>query len=483
MIRRLFRDSAIYAGSGIFTAAVAFILFPFLAHKLHPRAYGTIDIVGLLTTIAMLTVALEINEGLARASFSADAQSERSAYASTALIWSVASYTVFAVVCLVFAKPLTDVLLGKGVDVWITRVAIARVWVAGALYVVQDQLRWQLRPRAFAAVAVVTAVATTVATAVYVFPLNGGALGVVAAQVTGALVGLMTALALSPGVYRLRFDRAKAKTMLAYAIPLVPSSVGVFLNGYADRLAIQHERSLSLVGVYAVGFRIATVMSLLLVGMQGATIPHVVAQRDQPGTRRELATAFRLFWALGCVAFVVLSVMAEPLVRVLSAPSYYGAAEVVPLLVAAVFLAGLYAFAPGPAITGRTRLFAAINVAAGFMNLGLAFALVPGLGIRGAGIATAASSLFLFVGVMALSQRLYAIPHDWPRLALGAGTATLFVVVTRSLLVSARADALDPIVLLARLGICAIAALVLGALLVNADELRTLGSSLRHRQA
>ena len=80
-----------------------------------------------------------------------------------------------------------------------SRVAIARVWVAGALYVVQDQLRWQLRPRAFAAVAVVTAVATTVATAVYVFPLNGGALGVVAAQVTGALVGLMTALALCQG--------------------------------------------------------------------------------------------------------------------------------------------------------------------------------------------------------------------------------------------------------------------------------------------
>lgn len=431
----------------------------------------------------MLTVALEVNEGLARASFSGDDPSDRSSYASTALIWSVASYTVFALVCLVFAGPLTNVLLGKGVDVWITRLAIARVWVAGALYVVQDQLRWQLRPRAFAVVAGVTAVATTVATAIYVFPLDGGALGVVAAQLTGAVVGLLTALALSPGIYRLRFDRAKAKAMLAYSIPLVPSSVGVFLNGYADRLAIQHERSLSLVGVYAVGFRIATVMSLLLLGVQGATIPHVVAHRDQPEMRRDLATSFRLFWAAGCVVFVALSVMAEPLVRVLSGPAYYGAAEVVPLLVAAVFLAGLYAFAPGPAISGRTRLFAGINVAAGLMNLGLAFGLVPGLGIRGAGIATAVSSLFLFVAIMALSQRLYPVPYDWPRLALGAGVATLFVVVTRSLLVSSRADALDPVVLVARVGICGLAAVVVTAVLVNLDELRDVSALARRPRA
>lgn len=467
VIRRLFRDSAIYALSGLVSQGIAFLLFPFLAHTLRPREYGVIDIVSVLTTLVLLTVALEISQGLGRmVGLSAD-RGERSAYASTAFIWSVVSYTVFAAVALVLARPITDALLGKHIDVWITRTAIGGIWVAGALYLLQDQLRWQLRPLAFAAVSAVVAAVTAAATAVYVFAMHGGALGVVGGQLTGATAGLVTALALSRGIYRWRFDRAKARTMLIYSIPLVPSSVGVLLNGYADRLAIQHQESLAAVGTYGVGFRVAVVVSLLLVGVQGALTPQVLARHREPDTPAELARALRLFWAVGCVTFVVLSVLAEPLVRLLAAPTYFGAARVVPLLVPAAFLAGLYVFAPGPNIAGRMRGFAIVNVVSGALNLGLAFALVPSFGIRGAGIATVISSAVAFVAMMAISQPLYRVPHDWQRLAAGALIATAVVVVTRTALVTQRVDAFKAGPLLARLAICACAAVLVTWALVD----------------
>ena len=67
VLRRLLRDSAIYGAAGLFSQGIAFLLFPFLAHKLDPHAYGVVDIVGVLTTLALLTVTLEINQGLGRA--------------------------------------------------------------------------------------------------------------------------------------------------------------------------------------------------------------------------------------------------------------------------------------------------------------------------------------------------------------------------------------------------------------------------------
>ena len=483
VLRRLLRDSAIYGAAGLFSQGIAFLLFPFLAHKLDPHAYGVVDIVGVLTTLALLTVALEINQGLGRAVALRGEPEDRTAYASTALLWSVASYTVFAIVALALAKPLTTVLLGQHVDVWVTRTAIVGIWVAGALYLLQDQLRWRARPRAFATVSAVVAVATTGSIAIYVFVLGGKALGVVAGQLTGAAFGLVTALALSRGMYRLRFEWSKARAMLVFSIPLVPSSIGVLLNGYADRLAIQHQQSLAGVGVYGVAFRIVVVVTLLLLGVQNALTPHVVSRHSEPQTRLDLARMFRLFWALGCVTFIFLSILAEPLVRLLAAPIYFGAARVVPFLVAAAFLAGLYVFAPGPMITGRTRVYAAANVIAGLLNLGLAFALVPSLGIRGAGVATVVSSLFAFVATMGISQRLYPVPHNWLRIGAGASAAVLSVVAARSLLVTSRADALNAGPLVARLGICVIGTLLVLAVLIDGAELRSLNLRARSVRA
>lgn len=483
MVRRFFRDSAIYGAAGLFSQGISFLLFPFLAHVLRPRAYGVIDIVGLLTMLAMLTVALEINQGLGRRVAGMDDQAEWTAYASTALVWSIASYTVLVAVGLVLARPLSTVLLGAHIDVWVTRVGLGGIWMSGALYILQDQLRWRNRPKAFAAVSVVVAIVTVGSIAIYVFVLGGRALGVVAGQATGAAAGLLTALALSQGYYRIHFEWQKARSMLIYSLPLVPGSIGVLLNGYADRLAIQHQESLVSVGVYGVGFRLAVVVSLLLMGVQGATTPLVLSRHAEPETPRDLAQVFRLFWAVGCVVFLVLSVLAEPLVALLTAPAYFGGARVVPFLVPAAFLAGLYVFAPGPTIAGRTKAFAAINLTAGLLNLSMAFALVPLVGIRGAGVATFVSSVFSFGATMALSQRLYPVPHDWLRLIGGAAVATLIVIATRSLLVSGRGGALDVGLVLGRVGICVGGSLAVTALLVDTSKLRGISRRVRARPA
>ena len=125
---------------------------------------------------------------------------------------------------------------------------------------------------------------------------------------------------------------------------------------------------------------------------------------------------FRIFAALALSAFVVLSLLATPALHVLAAPQYQHAASVVPFLVISVLFANMYIFAPGMAIKKKPLPMAAMTVAAGVGNLALALVLVPPLGIFGAGIATASTSLAWFVGLMIVSQRHYAVPHQWRQL-------------------------------------------------------------------
>lgn len=467
-----------YGVAALLSQGIGLLLFPFLAHHFSPREYGVIDILTLVAILANLTIALEVNQGLGR-HFVDASEPERVDYASTALLFTVGAYTVFAAIALPLATPLTHVLLASGVDPWITRVAIAWIWVGGIVYLAQDQLRWCARPRAYAVVAVTTAAVTAGSTALLVLGLGVGVIGALVGQLVGALAAAGVLLWLSRDAYAPRFDRHKLREMLAFSLPLVPSSVGVFLNGFADRLVLQHDRSLADVGIYGVAFRIATIVTLLLAGFQGAAGPLILARRDDPETPGELARIFRLFSAVALIAFLVVSLFADTGVRVLASGAYAHADVLVPYLFMSALLFGVYIFAPGLTIVKRTGTFALISVSAGLLNVGLALALVPPLGIRGAGIATAASSAWFFVLTMHFSQRHYPVAHEWVRLGAALVVALGVLALGRAVIPIGGAHALAAWPLVEKAILAGAGGVAIAKLLVRHSEFARVWERLR----
>jgi O-antigen/teichoic acid export membrane protein len=478
MMRRFLADSSVYAVAALLSQGIGLLLFPFLAHRFSPREYGVIDILTLVAIIASLTVALEVNQGLGRHFVDASEQ-DRVDYASTALLFTVGAYTVFAAISLPLAVPLTHVLLARGVDPWITRVAIVWIWIAGIVYLAQDQLRWRARPRAYAVAAVTTATVTTGSTAALVFGFGVGIIGALIGQLLGALAAALVVFGLSRDAYALRFDRHKLNAMLAFSLPLVPSSIGVFLNGFADRLVLQHTRSLAEVGIYGVAFRIATVVTLLLAGFQGAATPLILARRNDPETPGELEHIFRLFSAIALIVFLVVSLFADVEVRVLASASYARADTLVPYLFMSALLFGVYIFAPGLTIARRMGTVALVSVSAGLLNLGLALALVPALGIRGAGLATVASSAWFFSLTMIFSQRHYPVAHDWVRIAAALAVAIALLTLERVVIPIADADVLAAWALAEKAILAGVGGVAITSLLLRRGELARAWERLR----
>lgn len=486
MVRRFFRDSAIYALPAALSSGISFFLFPFYAHYFTPSQYGAFDLLILTGTLVGWTVALEIYQAVGRYTGGEQDVARVRSYASTALWFATGAYAAFAIVVELFAAPVSHILLGAGISVSLLRVAVAWMCVQGLLAIAQAQLRWQLRPGAFATASVINAILTAAASAVLVFGVHLAVQGAVLGQLTGSAVALGYVLIATRGTFRLHFDVGKWRQMVAYSAPLVPSSAGLFLNLYADRLVIQHVRSLSDVGLYGVGYRLAAVVSLLLAGFQGATWPLVLARKDDPSTPADLARIFRIFAAIGLSAFVVLTILATPMIRILAAPEYQGATSVVPFLVISALFAGMYMFAPGLYIAEKTRTTAKLSALAGVCNLALALLLVPPLGIIGAGIATASTSFAWFVALMVGSQRHYHAPHRWRQLVSALVVVTGFVAVSLAILPDARAQALDASTLAVRAllvtaGIALAARLTLGRELNN--TVRGLSAAIPTRRA
>jgi O-antigen/teichoic acid export membrane protein len=257
-------------------------------------------------------------------------------------------------------------------------------------------------------------------------------------------------------------------------VPLIPGSVGVFLNAYADRLAIRSRLGVADVGVYGAGYRLALIVSLLLLGVQGALAPLVLSRHAEERTRVELARLFRLFCAIALGVVLLVSLFASELLHVLTRPSYYRGATIVPFVIAASFLGGMFVFAPGLNIVKRTRLLGLVAGLTGVVNLGLAFGLVGPMGIRGPALAFLLACGAGFVTMMALSQRVYPVPHDWGRILPRVTAVSGLVAVAAATL----GETVSVEYSLIRVGLAALGLAVIASLLDRA-EVEAVGRSVR----
>ena len=103
--------------------------------------------------------------------------------------------------------------------------------------------------------------------------------------------------------------------------------------------------------------------------------------------------------------------------RLLAAPKFFDSYEAIGLIATGVTLYALYmVLLVILGRTGRTELNFPATTAALVVNIALNLALVPPLGIVGAGIALVVS-YFVVVAVMyAFTQRLFPVPYEWSRL-------------------------------------------------------------------
>jgi O-antigen/teichoic acid export membrane protein len=217
--------------------------------------------------------------------------------------------------------------------------------------------------------------------------------------------------------------------MLAFSAPLVPSSIAVVATSYVDRFAISVLMTISAVGVFGVGARIASILALALVGFQLALTPLVYARHSMAETPPELARLLRYFAASGLLAVVALTLFAPEIVALLAAPDFRDAQVVVPILGLATLVAGMYVFAPGLGVSKRSGLSSLVSISGAVAATALNFVLIPRLGIVGAPTATLIGAPVALLGYLLLGQRVYPIPHRWGPLAIAAITTYITAFV------------------------------------------------------
>lgn len=416
MLKEVIKDSSIYSISNILVSVISLFLFPLYTRIFVPTDYGIIDILTILANLLNLTISLEISQAVGRFTTDEKYKNEIPAYFSTALLFSFIAYSLLVTVAIVNSKYLSELILDSSEMSKIVSIAFLSIWANGQLYLVNGQLRWRSKPFKYGIVSFVYSIISILVTILLVLVMKIGIVGVFYSQFIAGLTCSLLAFYYIKDSFIFIFDGKKLVEMLKFSLPLVPSSIGVFVFVYIDRIIIKQMMTLNDVGLYGVGYKIASVMGLLIGGTQMALTPIIYNHYHEKSTPFEIARIGRYFVFFAFIIILGMSLFAKEILMILTTSIYYRAAEVVPYLAFSIFLSGVYVFAPGLWIIKKTRVIALINIGAAVLNTILNYLLIPMWGIKGAAIATLIGAFAAFYINQTFSQKYYPIKYPWKKI-------------------------------------------------------------------
>jgi O-antigen/teichoic acid export membrane protein len=419
-LRRLATTGAAYTAASILSKVIAVALLPLYTRYLTKEDYGAAEVLFAAVVTASIIVRLGLIEAILRFYYLPE-EDGRKVVSSTfaGLFWLS---TLGALVAFPFAAPLSELLLPNpeklgGSAPELVRIAIGGLWVLTMWEFMLTLFRLEERARAFFVTTILNVVAAIGLTVILVVGLDEGARGLLIGSYASGGAFVLILIVLQWRRLSLRFDPAVLRRLFRFGLPTMPAEVSLYALNFADRLIIARSLGLAEAGLYSLGVKFAQAVNVLVRGFQLAWPPLAYSIRDDDEARRTYATVVTLFVA-GC-SFVVAGmwIFSRWIVRALAAPKFFDSYEVIGLITVAVTLYALYlVLVVILGRTGRTEFNFPATAAALATNIALNLALVPPLGIVGAGLALVASYVVVLALMYVFTQRLFPVPYEWGRL-------------------------------------------------------------------
>ncbi len=427
------RNLAVYGLGDVATNLVSFLLLPVYVRHLSTTDYGIIGLLLGVEAMAKIVFRFGLDASFMRLFFDCPDARARQRLASTIFLFLAATGLVVLLPALGLASWLAEWLFGVGGYTLVFQLTLVNIFVMGFSFIPFHVMRIEGRSGRFTALSFSRSFATLVVRLWLVVGLGMGVLGVVVADI---LVSVVVTAVLAPRYAELLrpvFSRPLLREALAFGLPRLPHGLAHQVIAVADRYVLRLFVPLADIGVYAIGTTFGLAMKLFLSAFEYAWAPFYFATMKEDHAK----ATFRRVTTWGVMVLVWLaaglSAMAADVVRLMTVPAFYGAADVIPWVALGVLLQGVYLLTSiGLNITKNTKYYPVSTGLAAAASVSGNLLLVPHLGIVGAACSNAIAYGVLAGSAFWFAQRVYPMKYDLRRLAMtvvaGLGAYGLAVV-------------------------------------------------------
>lgn len=438
-LKQLGSDTAIYGLSTMAGRFINYLLVPLYGHLFLTSENGIIGLV--YAAFVFLNILYTYGIESSYLKFASGADRDRAPETFSTAFWCLlTSSALFSGVLLLLAHPFARALTLPA------KYHYAVWYMAGILLLdttataPMAELRLARRAWTFAAIRLLNVGLNVGLNVTLILGFHFRVEAVFVSNLVASASTVVLSLACTRTLLRPVFNTGLLRVMLLFGLPYVPTGIGYAITESMDRFFLgrlpsavtQHlygagVNPQDVVGVYSNCYKLGVFMLLFVQMFRFAWQPFFLQIQEAPDAGKIFGRAFTLFSAIGALVFLGVSSYAVPLAKLVFGhyyPKYEPGLFIVPIILLAYLAQGWYTnFTAGIFIRGRTRHLPWITFIGAVITLIANIAFTPRYGMAAAAWTTLVSYLAMVVAIGIVSYRLYPVPYEWTRLAIGLALA------------------------------------------------------------
>lgn len=359
-MQTLAKETAIYGVSSILGKFLNWLLVPLYTYVLTGSAdYGVVANLYAWTAFLLVVLTYGMETGFFRFA-NKNKEIANKVYGNTLISVGFTSL-IFAVICIIFAQPIADILEYSSHPEYIAMLgAVVAMDAFGAIPFAY--LRFKSRPIKFAALKLLM-IFTNILFNIFFLVVCPWLMrtapdlidwfynpdyGVGYVFIANVIQTVVVTLALLPDVFKAEFrlDFPLLKQILRYSLPLLVLGIAGIMNQTVDKIIFPYliddpQLAKSELGIYSACFKISMVMMMFTQAFRYAYEPFIFAQHKDKNSQAAYADAMKFFIIFSLLIFLGM-VFYLDIFKFLIRSDYWGGLKVIPIVLFSYIFQGIF---------------------------------------------------------------------------------------------------------------------------------------------
>lgn len=422
IFKSLAGNTLIFAiGNGV-TLIIAFVMVPFYTKVLSPSDFGVSDII--VTTTSMLLPLVSLNIFAAIFRFALDKESNRKTLFTNGL-----NVTLIGIVASLLVSGILEAF-------GISYALLVGLYLSATLMLnfFQNFVRGIEHVKTFALSGIIATVTNVVSNLLLMWVFKLGLNGYLFSLLISALITviyLYVAEKLHRYVNWTEKSWQETKTLLKYSLPMIPNSFAWWLTNDANKIIILMFMGPSANGILAVANKIPTMLSTFFGMFANAWQMTAVEENGKESTSELHRVVFTLVFGLLITGCAIIVLLIKPFMSIYVDPKFFSAWTIVPILLLTSVFSNMSAFFGTTYLVAKKTAGLITTTLWGMLaNIALSFALVPVIGLNGAGVSGSLGFLLVTILRYRQTQKFVPVKVNWSLLSVFIALYGLVSILT-----------------------------------------------------
>lgn len=407
------KDTVVYGGAVAVSRMLYVFIIPLLARVLTKDEYGVVDGLTVLSLVFGLIIIFGQDSAVARFFYEADDEETKRNVVTNAFFIQL-FFSVFITAGLFFyAEEISTQYLGRPGYSEIFKVMALTVPFASAVQFFQNLLKWVFLRKQFIMMAIGFTISFLLLTLLFVLHYDYGIEGVFYAKFISSVAFSLLGFWYCRKYFTVPKKFKYSTQLMSYGWPFM--LIGVFgaLVPSVDRYFITDQLGLEVMAVYAIGFRVSSLLKLPVAGFQMAWGPFAFAIYKEDNADETYNNVLRYYTILLVLLGLATCLLAEPIILIFASAKYAESSIVIVPLIFSVIVDSLsWITSIGIGISKKTYHSASGYFIGLLATVGGILLLIEPYGIVGVAFAVLIGRTVLTITLTLLSHKVYPIKFD-----------------------------------------------------------------------